>query len=135
MPLIAACATDDGKTLVNRHFGDALRYDLYKVEPDSYVFIRTIENTKRDDDEHTENGSQKKAGGIGKLLKAYNVDVMLAKKIGQNITRMRKAFVPVISRDPDIDSALASLTRIHDVILREMNTDTHFVLRNSGSPS
>ncbi len=139
MTFIAACATDDGLLLVDRDFGDSDGYDLYSVEPDGFTFLKRIENTRRNDDEHTPDGSAAKAGGIGKLLREHGADVMLANKIGQNITRMRKGFVPVVSRDRDVHRALENLSRIHDDIVEQIggSEKSHFILQkdSSGSPS
>jgi len=51
MKFKAAFATDDGKTFMERHFGDALFYDIYEFEDDKALFVKRIENTVPEEEE------------------------------------------------------------------------------------
>jgi len=93
MKLIVAFSTNDGKTLVNSHFGDARLYPIYEISENSVRFVETIENTNEDEEIH---GDPNKAHSIAQILKPYGVQVMGGKQFGQNIARMVKNFVPVL---------------------------------------
>ena len=93
MEFIAALATDDGKTFVDRHFGDARFYHLYTVGRDGADFLKVVPNTAPEETGHAD---PRKAGGIARLLKTENVNVLATRIFGPNLKRVRKKFVCVI---------------------------------------
>ncbi len=93
MEFITALATDDGKTFVDRHFGDARFYHLYTVDRDGANFLKVVPNTAPEETGHAD---PRKAGGIAKLLKAEKVNVLATRVFGPNLKRVRKKFVCVI---------------------------------------
>ena len=107
--LTIACATDEGKRLIDRHFGDAERYDLYELKSDSVVFLRSIENTVPEEKGHAD---PEKAQNVGGLLKPAGVQVLVSGQFGPNLKRVKKKFVPIIVRVFEIESAL-NLVREH----------------------
>jgi len=48
MIIKAAFATDDGKTSIDRHFGDANFFDIYEITIDSFNFIKRVTNSSED---------------------------------------------------------------------------------------
>ena len=126
---IAACATDDGERLINRHFGDAKRYDLYELREEGVVFLRTIENTVPEEREH---GDAEKASNIGGLLRPAGVQVLVSGQFGQNLKRVRRKFVPVIMRVFPMETALNLLVRNFPEIAAEYRRGeerNHLVIR------
>jgi len=115
--MIVACATDDGINFVPRHFGDALMYNIYKVESDSISLINTIENTSEEEKQHAD---PKKAKGIVSILKEQNVDVALTKVFGPNIKRISKHLLPVIATQNNIATELeifkANINKINELL-------------------
>jgi len=49
MELLVAFATDNGKSLMSRHFGDAKFYDIYKISKTDTEFLEQIENTTEEE--------------------------------------------------------------------------------------
>ena len=47
--LIVTFATDDGKTFMDRHFGDALQYEIYELDSSTARHLRTIKNTTEEE--------------------------------------------------------------------------------------
>jgi len=88
MKLKVAFATDDGKTFMGRHFGDARFYDIYELDEDQASFIKRIENTV--DEEEDVHADPKKAKGISTLLLDEKVAVVVSKIFGPNIKRIKK---------------------------------------------
>ena len=107
MKLKVAFATDDGKTFMGRHFGDARFYDIYELDEDQASFIKRIENTV--DEEEDVHADPKKAKGISTLLLDEKVAVVVSKIFGPNIKRIKKKFVCIVVRDDEIDVGLKKI--------------------------
>lgn len=103
-----ACATDDEKELSRDHFGSARVYLIYEldIETGQTRFLEKIENTTEEERGH---GDPLKAKGVSELMKG--ISVLIGLTMGPNIARIRKKFVPVISRKKDIEE---TLKRLHE---------------------
>ncbi|MCF7945876.1 MAG: NifB/NifX family molybdenum-iron cluster-binding protein [Spirochaetia bacterium] len=106
---IAACATDDGTLFVDRHFGDADYYDIYKIGEAGETFIKRIDNTV--DEEEEVHADPKKARGIAGILKKEGVSVTISKMYGPNIKRIRKKFVCIKADTYAIADALQAVLK------------------------
>ncbi|BDU50367.1 NifB/NifX family molybdenum-iron cluster-binding protein [Haliovirga abyssi] len=120
--LIIACATNNGEEFVNDHFGSANYFDIYKMSKESIEKIDRVDNTseeeKEDDGIH---GDPNKAKGISGILKKKDVQVVVGYKMGPNIIRMKKKFVPVIVRNINIKNSLEIVKNNFDKIVEELN--------------
>jgi predicted Fe-Mo cluster-binding NifX family protein len=101
--MIVACATDDGKHFMDRHFGDAEYYDLYEVSEDTCRFIERIVNNTEEEEGHAD---PKKARGIVNLLKDRGVEAGLTKVFGPNIKRIKKQILPILTSEEAIEAGL-----------------------------
>jgi len=99
-----AFATDDGKTFMGRHFGDADYYDIYSINDKQADFIKRISNTV--DEEEEVHADPKKAKGISQLLFTENISVVVSKIFGPNIKRIKKKFVCIIIKDKNIEEGI-----------------------------
>jgi|SRR6056297_1696349 len=130
---IIACATDEGQRLIDRHFGDAGRYDLYELKSDSVTFLRSVVNTAPEEKAHEEShGDPEKAQNIGGLLRPFGVQVLVSGQFGQNLKRVKRSFVPVIVRKFEIAEVLQLLQINFDEIQKQYLRGTekdHIVLR------
>ena len=99
-----AFATDNGKTFMGRHFGDADFYDIYEIKGKKAAFIKRIFNTV--DEEEEVHADPKKAKGISKLLFNENVNVVVSKIFGPNIKRIKKKFVCIVVKDEEIEEGI-----------------------------
>jgi predicted Fe-Mo cluster-binding NifX family protein len=101
-----ACATDDEIGLSKDHFGSARVYLIYELncETGEMTFLEKINNTTEEERGH---GDPVKAKGVSGLMKG--IDVLVGLAMGTNIARIRKNFVPVISRKKDIVETLEKL--------------------------
>lgn len=129
-----ACATDDGVNYADRHFGDAMYYDLYEMTEDQIQFTERINNpygeSEDEKEEEGHSGDPEKASDMKNLLKNKNVDVMLAKRIGQNILRMKQSFLPVVSKNIIIRESLLELQSRYSEVEYELAKEDrkHIVL-------
>ena len=116
--IILACGTDDGVTFTDEHFGSARYYMTYSLDLDTgeTTFLERQDNTTPEEEIH---GDPKKAGSIMELL--ADVDVLVGKAMGTNITRIRKRFVPVISRENNIDKTLARMNELIPAIRENLS--------------
>jgi len=101
--MIFACASDDGKNFVSRHFGDAQQYVLYEWSNDKFTYVRTITNTSEEEEGHAD---PKKAKSIMNLLLKANVSVGVNKNFGPNIKRVKEKLLPVLVSSDDIEEGL-----------------------------
>ncbi len=101
--LKVAFATDNGKTFMGRHFGDAEHYYIYEIDNENAKFIKIIDNTTEEEDMHAD---PKKAKGISNLLLEENVSVVVSKIFGPNIKRIKKKFVCIVVKDEELDTGI-----------------------------
>jgi len=125
--IIAAFATDDGKTLVNRHFGDADKYLIYEITPTKVHQIAVMENTT--DEEEDTHADPKKAKGISQLMKKKGVQVLVSKKFGSNINRMKKQYVCVLMNSEKIADGIETIQDNFENITKEWQkgSERHFL--------
>ena len=115
--IIAAFATDDGVSFMDRHFGDANQYAIHEINPSEAKFIRIISNTIDEDEEV--HADPKKAKNIAHLLKKKKVQVLVSKKFGANINRMKKKFVCILMNDKQISESIRILQKNFNTIITE----------------
>jgi len=113
-----ACATDDGEHFTEEHFGSAGFYRIYSfnLQTGEAQYLKRVDNSTPEEETH---GDPKKANAVQHLM--TDVPVLMAFAMGPNIVRMRKRFVPVISREPGIEAALRKLADYREQLIREMN--------------
>lgn len=104
--MIVACATDDGKHFISRHFGDAHYYYIFKFEKTHFVHIHTLSNKSGEELVHAD---PDKAKGITELLKEKNVELVLSKVFGPNIQRIKNHFLPVMVSVESMEDGLLKL--------------------------
>ncbi len=102
--LKAAFATDNGKTFMMRHFGDAEYYDIYEIDKDQANFIKRISNTV--DEEEEVHADPQKAKSIISLLLDEDVSVVVSKIFGPNIKRIKKKFVCIIINENELANSI-----------------------------
>jgi len=125
-----AFATDNGKTFMDCHFGDADFYDIYEINENNADFLKRINNTIEDKKEV--HADPKKAQGITKLLKNEDVQAVVSKIFGPNIKRIKKKFVCIIMDEDTIDNSLNYLCKNIHLILQEWKKGEqrrHLVIR------
>ena len=111
-----AFATDNGKTFMDRHFGDAEFYDIYEIDENNADYLKRINNTTEEEDVHAD---PKKAKGITGLLKEEDVKVVVSKIFGPNIKRIKKKFVCVLMDDDTFDDSLGRLCKNIRLVIDE----------------
>ena len=115
-----AFASDNGKTYIERHFGDSNYYYIYKISESETTFIKKISNTTEEDDEEI-HADPKKAKGVTQMLKEENIEVVVSKIFGPNIKRIKKKFVCILMNDDDISDSIKTVQQKFDIILNEWN--------------
>jgi len=108
MKINVAFATDNGKTFMGRHFGDAEYYDVYEISKTDSKFIKRIFNTTGEDDESI-HADPEKAKCVAGLFKNENVKVLVSKIFGPNIKRIKKKFVCVLMNDNSISESIKNI--------------------------
>ena len=129
--LIFAIGTDDGKTIKSDdHVGMARYYFIYEYSDGEIVFKEKKENKKYEEDERLIHGDPEKAKKVGGVLK--EVDVIVGKIIGPNITRMKDKLVPVVIREPNIEKALKMIKEnINEIVEEKRKNERMGIVINS----
>ena len=104
--LIIAFATDDKLNLTTEHFGEAKEYLVYEITKTEYTLVETVGNKSPEEKMH---GDPNKAKGVAHLLKPYNVQVLVNKAFGKNITRMKQQFVVILANSASIKETITSI--------------------------
>jgi predicted Fe-Mo cluster-binding NifX family protein len=113
--IIAAIGLKKDNELTDKHFGDSIYFDIYELTRADIKKVKRIQNKKIEERMH---GDPKKASAIGSLLKGS--DILVAFRMGPNILRMKKNFVPVIVNTKDIEKVKNVLVQNFDKILNEV---------------
>ena len=121
--MLCAIATDNGTDLMGRHFGDAMRYNLYHLKVQEITFQETIVNPFREDDDEDEDihGDTIKASSMKELFLEKGVTILVSKRFGPNIRHMVKNFVPIIVRYDNLDRAKELLVKYSNQIEEMFN--------------
>ncbi len=124
--IIAAFATDDGNTFMDRHFGDAEQYVVYEIYPDGSHLIKAIGNTTEEEQQHAD---PNKAKGVTQLFKQDNVQVLVSQKFGGNINRMKKKFLCILMNDKSIQHSIARIQENFEAVCEELDKgeERHFL--------
>jgi len=128
--ILVAFATDDGKTFMDRHFGDADFYDIYAINEKTADFVKRIDNTV--DEEEDVHADPRKAKCIANLLMCENVKVVVSKFFGPNIKRIKKKFVCVVMNDESLDKSMVRLCKNIRLVMDEWDKGEdrkHLILR------
>ncbi|MCF2141044.1 MAG: NifB/NifX family molybdenum-iron cluster-binding protein [Candidatus Lokiarchaeota archaeon] len=114
-----AIGTDDKSTFSDEHFGSCKFFLIYKwnLTNNEIKLLKTIPNITPEESRH---GDPIKAFNVSKTMKQEDVRVLVAKRMGQNIVRMRKHFIPVIVNYPTIKDCLPDLASISSEILQDL---------------
>ncbi len=115
-----AFASDNGKSFIDRHFGDSEYYYIYEMNASGIEFIKKMENTTEEDDEEI-HADPVKAKGVTEMLKSEDIKVVVAKVFGPNIKRIKKKFVCILMNDSDISESVKKVQQKFDLILSEWN--------------
>ena len=116
--IIVAIGLRNDNELTDMHFGDSVYFDIYELTNNSINELKKIKNAKIEERMH---GDSKKANAIGNLLKGS--DVLVAFRMGPNILRMKKKFVPVIVNTKNIEKVKETLIENYYEILTEISRE------------
>jgi len=123
MVVRVAFSTDDGKLLVDDHFGEGKYFHIYDIGRDTYRLVDIRENKSGEEREH---GDPLKAKKIAEILR--DVDVLVGYRMGPNINRMKKRFLPIVSRTRDIHENIKLITRNMDEVMKLLNEKNIIVI-------
>ena len=120
MKIKLACGTDNETEFTNGHFGSSKYFLIYDfdLETKGLRFLKRIENSSQEEEKH---GDIKKAKSVSEFLK--NVFVLVAFRYGPNIIRIKKRFVPIISREKNIEKTLNKVKLCSNKIKSEIEKE------------
>ena len=120
MKIKLACGIDNETEFTNEHFGSSKYFLIYDfdLETKDLRFLKRIENSTQEEEKH---GDIKKAKSVSELLK--NVFVLVAFRYGPNIIRIKKRFIPIISREKNIEKTLNKVKLYSNKIKSEIEKE------------
>ena len=118
---ISAFATDDGKSFIDRHFGDADFYDIYEISSQEIKLLKRIDNTTEEDDDESGHGDPVKAQGVTGMLKKEGVNMAVSRVFGPNLKRIKKKFLCILAGKRSIEESLKILQKRFPSLLDEWN--------------
>jgi len=113
MNLQIALGVNENKEFSNNHYGDSHCFLIYEWVEDKFQFKEERINTKFNEEKH---GGEKKAQHIASQLP--QVPILVAKVFGPNIVKMRKKYVPVITRLDSVEKTLQKLENMFNELSR-----------------
>jgi len=128
MKIKLACGTDNETEFSNEHFGSSKYFLIYDfdLEIKDLKFLKRIENSTQEEEKH---GDIKKAKSVSELLES--VSVLVANRYGPNIKRIKKRFIPIISREKNIEKTLNKVklysNKIKSEIKKEKGIDKEII--------
>jgi hypothetical protein len=90
----------------------------FDLETKDLRFLKRIENSTQEEEKH---GDIKKARSVSELLES--VFVLVAFRYGPNIIRIKKRFVPIISREKNIEKTLNKIRLLSNKIKFEIEKE------------
>jgi len=130
LAFLVAFGTDDGESLNNDHVGMARYFYVYRFSNGKAEFVERRENAKLKGDESMKHGDPEKAKATSSVLE--NVDVLVGRKFGPNLTRLVKKFVCVVVRTDTITNAIKCVRNSMELVVEQKNKGEgrkHIVLR------
>ena len=128
--MLVAFGTDDKENLNNDHVGMAKYFYVYRFSNGKDELVERRENAKLKGDESIRHGDPEKAQATSSVLE--NVDVLVGRKFGPNLTRLVKKFVCVVVRTDTITSAIKCVHNSMELVVEQKNKGEdrkHIVLR------
>ncbi|MBN2345089.1 MAG: ferredoxin [Candidatus Aminicenantes bacterium] len=118
--LVFAIGTDDDKTIkANDHVGMANFFQILEYSDGELLFKEKRTNPKYNEDETRTHGDPGKAKATASALRG--VDVLVGKRFGPNIIRLKNQFVCVIVREKEIPGIMDIIKNNIGSILVEKN--------------
>ncbi len=108
-----AISTNDGMEITNDHFGEGNAFLIYEIG-DEIKLVERRENTSPNE----EHGSSEKAKGISSILS--DIPILIGFQFGPNIMRIKNKFLPIVSRERNIEKAVKLLKRYEKEIREEL---------------
>ncbi len=120
-----AFAVSHAKAFESCHFGDADMYLIFEWNGEKIAFKNDLKNPYKNMDESQGHGSPKKGKAIIDLLKENDIQVMVSKQFGKNITLVNRFFIPIIIDKETIEDALNVLSQHLNWIKDELEHNVH----------
>ncbi len=113
--VLLAAGTDDEENFTTDHFGSSHNFLIYSfnLRTKEITFEKKIVNLTPEERQY---GDPVKAKNISTLLDG--ISIAMAKRMGPNIERIRKTFIPILSNENQIKLSLTILpTLIPDILI------------------
>lgn len=101
-----AVALNKELKLPEDHFGESVKFLIYTLKQSEFHFYKSIPNEHKNEDIEEDHGNPEKGKGIASLLQKEEVDAVISKSFGKNISIISKYFLPIIVKKNDIPNVI-----------------------------
>ncbi len=109
MKLRFAFAVNKESHFEKKHFGDADQFLIYEINGEGIRLVTSLENRIKHQYGEQEHGLPEKGKAIIALLTEHNVDILVSRQFGKNITLVNEEFIPVIITRENPDEVIKVL--------------------------
>ena len=124
MDLRFAFAVNDQNEFENKHFGEADKFLIYKFESGSMHTESEEENIYKEYEQEKKHGLKEKGEVIADFLKSRNVNILVARQFGENISLINAHFIPIIIAEEKPSEVTEILIKHFTWILDEWEKNT-----------
>lgn len=103
MKITFAFAVNNQGFLENQHFGEAENFAIYEFSENELSLTQILPNPRKYGIEETEHGLKSKALQIISILKEKDVNILVSKQFGKNISIINQHFIPVIIHEENTE--------------------------------
>jgi len=128
--IVFAIGTDDNKTIKpDDHVGMSKYFQVWEYSDGDLTFKEKRENVKYGEDKGRIHGDPNKAKATTSAL--TNIDILVGKMFGPNISRLKNKFVCVVIREPKIQKAKKIIKEnINEIIEEHGKGDKQGIILN-----
>ena len=129
MKITFAFAVNNQGLFENNHFGEAENFAIYSSSENEFQLSEILPNPMKNKHLESEHGLKDKALQIISVLKEKEVNVLVSRQFGKNISIVNQHFIPVIIHEENLEQAKTILSRNINWLKDELkNRDSDYML-------
>lgn len=129
MKLTFAFAVNNQGLFENNHFGEAENYAIYTSSENEFQLSEVLPNPMKNKHMEGKHGLKDKALQIISVLKEKEVNVLVSRQFGKNISIVNQHFIPVIIHEDNPEQVIEILSRNINWLKDELkNRDSDYML-------
>jgi predicted Fe-Mo cluster-binding NifX family protein len=100
---IIAIALTKNMIIPDKHFGECDKFFIYRIKNGMLEFFKSIPNIYRDMDIDSAHGDPEKGKSITELLTENNVNAVISRQFGKNLSIISNHFHPIFVKESKLE--------------------------------